>query len=141
MVASRSEMAIWWVSRSASLDSEVRIRCLSSTIARCDDTDEGAPAPVEATPAAAAEEEEEDRDASGTGEGWAWDLEAREGLSELIAAGAAVRPQMRVRIDRGNRQAEGGGIGSPPPPPPRGLAGGERGQCRGREREKGREEE
>jgi hypothetical protein len=33
-------MAIWWVSRSESLAREVRIFCLSSTIARREDTDE-----------------------------------------------------------------------------------------------------
>lgn len=34
MMVSRSVMAIWWVSRSESLESEFKILCLSSTVAR-----------------------------------------------------------------------------------------------------------
>lgn len=40
MVFWRSSTAIWWVSRSESLEREVRIRCLSSTIARCEDRED-----------------------------------------------------------------------------------------------------
>lgn len=40
MIFSRSSTAIWWVSLSESLDREVRILCLSSIIARCDDKED-----------------------------------------------------------------------------------------------------
>ena len=40
MVFSRSSIAIWCVSRSESLEMEVRILCLSSTIARWEDREE-----------------------------------------------------------------------------------------------------
>ncbi|KAK3219039.1 hypothetical protein Dsin_013009 [Dipteronia sinensis] len=40
IVFSRSSMAIWWVSRLVNFDRDVKILCLSSTIARCDDREE-----------------------------------------------------------------------------------------------------
>lgn len=40
MIFSRSSTAIWWVSRSESLEREVRIRDLSSTMARWEERDE-----------------------------------------------------------------------------------------------------
>ena len=40
MIFSMSSMAIWWVSRSESLEIAVRILCLSSTMARWDDREE-----------------------------------------------------------------------------------------------------
>lgn len=40
MVFSRSSTAIWWVSLSESLEREVKILCLSSTICKWVDTDE-----------------------------------------------------------------------------------------------------
>lgn len=56
MVFSRSSTAIWCVSRSESLDKEVRILCLSSTIARWDESEE---------------DEDEDLD-EGDGVGFVW---------------------------------------------------------------------
>lgn len=40
MIFSRSSTAIWWVSRSASLDREVSIRCFNSTIAKWDESED-----------------------------------------------------------------------------------------------------
>lgn len=40
IIFSRSSTAIWWVSRSDSLDNDPRILCLSSTVARWEDNEE-----------------------------------------------------------------------------------------------------
>lgn len=42
-MVSSSSMAIWWVSLSESLESEMRIFCFNSTIAKCEEReDDGA---------------------------------------------------------------------------------------------------